>query len=52
MQGDIWDSQNDMFMATLGAITVMVMVALARHRRAARVRAAAQEPALAYRAHR
>ena len=50
MQGDIWDSQNDMFMATLGAITVMIVLAVVRHRRAALLRAAAQEPALAYRA--
>ena len=35
MQGDIWDSQKDMLMATLGAITVMVIVAVVRHRRAA-----------------
>jgi putative membrane protein len=52
MQGDIWDSQNDMFMATVGAITVMMFVAVVRHRRAERVLAAAHEPALAYRANR
>jgi putative membrane protein len=52
MQGDIWDSQNDMFMATLGAITVMVILAVVRHRRSARLQAASQEPALAFRAHR
>lgn len=52
MQGDIWDSQNDMFMATLGAIAVMLIVATVRHRRAARLQAATEEPALAFRAHR
>jgi putative membrane protein len=52
MQGDIWDSQNDMFMATLGAISAMLIVAVVRHRRAARVQAAAEEPVLAFRAHR
>ena len=52
MQGDIWDSQNDMFMATLGAISAMVIVAVVRHRRAARLKTAALEPALAFRAHR
>jgi putative membrane protein len=52
MQGDIWDSQKDMLMATLGAITVMVIVGVIRHRRAAQARAAVEEPALAFRAHR
>jgi putative membrane protein len=52
MQGDIWDSQKDMLMATLGAITVMTIVAVVRHRRAAQARMLAQEPALAFRAHR
>jgi putative membrane protein len=52
MQGDIWDSQKDMLTAMLGAITVMVIVAVVRHRRAAQARVVAQEPALAFRAHR
>jgi uncharacterized membrane protein YjdF len=50
MQGDIWDSQKDMLMATLGAITVMVIVAVVRNRQAAAARA--HEPVLAFRAHR
>jgi putative membrane protein len=52
MQGDIWDSQKDMLMATLGAISLMVILAVVRHRRAAIALAKAQEPALAFRAHR
>jgi putative membrane protein len=51
MQGDIWDSQKDMFVATLGAITIMLIVAVARKRRAAMAPAEASEPALAMRAH-
>jgi len=50
MQGDIWDSQKDMLMATLGAITIMLIVAALRARRAARVPAREAEPALAMRA--
>jgi len=30
MQGDIWDSQKDMFMAGLGAVTAMIVIALIR----------------------
>jgi putative membrane protein len=30
MQGDIWDSQKDMFMAGLGAITAMLVIAAVR----------------------
>jgi putative membrane protein len=30
MQGDIWDSQKDMFMAGLGAITAMIVIASVR----------------------
>jgi putative membrane protein len=52
MQGDIWDSQKDMLMATLGAITVMIIVAVVRHRKASLVREEARQAVLAYRAHR
>jgi len=30
MQGDIWDSQKDMFMAGLGALIAMIVIAVAR----------------------
>jgi len=30
MQGDMWDSQEDMFMAGLGAVAAMVLIAIAR----------------------
>jgi putative membrane protein len=33
MQGDIWDSQKDMFMAGVGAVVAMGVVAVVRHRR-------------------
>jgi len=46
MQGDIWDSQKDMFMAGLGAIAAMLIVAAARRRRAAT--RAAEQQAVAY----
>ena len=36
MQGDIWDSQKDMFMAGFGAITAMIVIATARTLRARR----------------
>ena len=36
MQGDMWDSQEDMFMAGVGAVAIMLLVALVRHRRWAR----------------
>ncbi len=52
MQGDIWDSQKDMLMATLGAITIMLIVAAIRARRAATLPAREATPALAMRAHR
>jgi len=52
MQGDIWDSQKDMLMASLGAVVAMIVVGVVRHRQAARVRAQAEEPVLAFRAHR
>ena len=31
MQGDMWDSQKDMLMAGLGAVTAMVVLAAVRH---------------------
>jgi putative membrane protein len=33
MQGDIWDAQQDMFLATLGALLAMAAVSLLRHRK-------------------
>jgi putative membrane protein len=30
MQGDMWDSQEDMFMAGMGAVVAMVLLAIAR----------------------
>jgi putative membrane protein len=32
MQGDMWDSQEDMFMAGLGAVTAVIVIAAVRHR--------------------
>ncbi|HEY2845472.1 MAG TPA: DUF2238 domain-containing protein [Bryobacteraceae bacterium] len=32
MQGDMWDSQEDMFMAGLGAVTAVLVIAVMRHR--------------------
>jgi putative membrane protein len=45
MQGDMWDSQEDMFMAGVGSLVAMVVIGIIRHRRAARAaeRAAAVE---------
>ena len=44
MQGDMWDSQKDMFMAGLGAVTAMIALAAVRtlqnHRREAALRTA------------
>jgi putative membrane protein len=36
MQGDKWDSQEDMLMAGLGSVMAMIVIALLRRRRAAR----------------
>ena len=36
MQGDMWDSQKDMFMAGLGAITAMILLAAVRTMRSRR----------------
>ena len=36
MQGDMWDSQEDMFMAGIGSVAGMILLAVIRHRRAAR----------------
>jgi putative membrane protein len=41
MQGDMWDSQKDMFVAGVGSVVAMVILGVLRHRRAAR--AAARE---------
>src|SRR5207248_1134174 len=46
MQGDIWDSQKDMFMAAMGAVVAMGIVAVVRRRRAASQ--AAEEHAMAF----
>jgi len=35
MQGDMWDSQEDMFMAGIGSIVFVIVAAVIRHRRAA-----------------
>ena len=45
MQGDMWDSQEDMFMAGIGSVVAVVVLAIIRHRRAAN--AAKQEAELA-----
>jgi putative membrane protein len=46
MQGDIWDSQEDMFMAGVGSVVAMVILAVVRHWWAKR--AAARELAVEY----
>jgi putative membrane protein len=38
MQGDIWDSQKDMFMAGLGAVAAMIVIAIVRTVRSSRRR--------------
>jgi putative membrane protein len=45
MQGDMWDSQEDMFMAGIGSVVAVILLAVIRHRRAAR--AAREEMELA-----
>ena len=47
MQGDIWDSQKDMFMAGLGAVTAMVVIALIRTWRSRRQAVAPRKAAAA-----
>ena len=37
MQGDMWDSQEDMLMAGIGAVVGMIVLVVIRHRRAARM---------------
>jgi putative membrane protein len=37
MQGDMWDSQEDMLMAGIGSVVAVIVLAVVRHRRAARV---------------
>jgi putative membrane protein len=36
MQGDMWDSQEDMFMAGIGSVAAVIILAVIRHRRAAK----------------
>jgi putative membrane protein len=45
MQGDIWDSQKDMFMAGLGAVTAMIVIATVRTVRSRRENVASQAAA-------
>lgn len=45
MQGDMWDSQEDMFTAGIGAVVAVILLAVIRHRRAAKT--AKQEMELA-----
>jgi len=47
MQGDIWDSQKDMFMAALGAVTAMVVIAIIRMWRSRRQAVAPRKAAAA-----
>jgi putative membrane protein len=47
MQGDIWDSQKDMFMAGLGAVTAMIAIALIRTLRRRRKEVAPRKAAAA-----
>ncbi|MBZ5634267.1 MAG: DUF2238 domain-containing protein [Acidobacteriia bacterium] len=47
MQGDMWDSQKDMFMAGLGVITAMIVVATVRAVQRRRERVALQAAAAA-----
>jgi putative membrane protein len=46
MQGDMWDSQEDMLMAGLGSVVAMIVIAVIRRQRAAR--AVAKELAQEY----
>ena len=43
MQGDMWDSQEDMLMAGLGAVVAMIVLAAIRHRREIRAAKEAAE---------
>jgi hypothetical protein len=47
MQGDIWDSQKDMLMAGLGAVTAMIVIATLRTVRSRRRRELASQAAMA-----
>lgn len=47
MQGDIWDSQKDMLMAGLGAVTTMIVIAAVRTVRSRRRRELASQAAVA-----
>jgi putative membrane protein len=49
MQGDMWDSQKDMFMAGLGAVTAMAVIAVVRRAvRSRRSRARSMTAAAGY----
>jgi len=52
MQGDIWDSQKDMFVATAGSVVAVLILAAIRYRRSVPPPAEEKEPALAMRANR
>lgn len=43
MQGDMWDSQEDMFMAGIGSVVAVILLAVIRNRRAARAAKAEME---------
>jgi putative membrane protein len=47
MQGDMWDSQEDMFMACLGSIVAVLLIAAIAKRRNAKVKESAKELAAA-----
>jgi putative membrane protein len=47
MQGDIWDSQKDMFMAGVGAVTAMILIAAVRTVRDRRRKEIASQAAVA-----
>jgi len=51
MQGDMWDSQEDMFMATIGAVAAVLIISAVVKRRNAKLAASAAEKILATKAH-
>lgn len=50
MQGDMWDSQEDMFMAGLGSVVAMVVIHQVRKRRAKRIAESTPEYAISAKA--